>query len=371
VPYFSQRRIDEGWTWYIYYPTPGNSFHDALMKSVDVMMDDLGYDGGFMDGFFAGYMGQWSYDTDLRWDGHSAEIDLATKTIRRKMNSVLLLSQPSMIAYARKIRDKGGVVIGNSAVFTRSIANEKYIIYDSECASGPGLHTAPSVTALAAPPFKTEKDIYLDMLDKLSWGMLFLYYNERLNLKYPSLAARQFPITFEEIRSGLVKGKERIVTMNSGVYGWRGDRRLHRVHKFDNRGAPVSFDDITTVDEAGVRTELDFRKNESAVIEPIPVWLKVDAPVNVRVSDYDGTSLRALLSGRGTATLEMFVGSFYFDKRETGITDGGVNPADIGLGLPYRVTIGGAVTTLKEMDGLLSVPLELDGQADVVIEPGG
>ena len=368
VPYFSQRRIDEGWTWYIYYPTPGNSFHDAMMKSVDVMMDDLGYDGGFMDGFFAGYMGQWSYDTHLRWDGHSAEIDPATRTIRRRINSVLLLSQPSLIAYARKIRDKGGVVIGNSVVFTRSMANQKHIIYDSECASGPALHTAPSVTALAAPPFKTEKDVYLDMLDKLRWGMLFLYYNERLNLKYPSLAARQFPITFEEIRSGLVKGKERIVTMNSGVYGWRDDRRLHRVHQFDDRGAPTPHDDMTTVDGNGVRTELNFRPNESAVVEPIPVWLQAAEPVNARVSGYDGTSLTLLLNGRGNAVLEMFVGSSYFDKRETGITDGGINPADIGLGLPYSVQVADTSTTIKELDGTLLVPLKLDGQVEVAIE---
>ena len=97
-----------------------------------------------------------------------------------------------MIEYSRKIRDKGGVVIGNSAVFTRSIVNEKYVIFDSECDSGPALHLAPSVTALAAPPFRTDEEIYRDMLNKLSWGMLFLYYNERLNLDYPSLAARQF-----------------------------------------------------------------------------------------------------------------------------------------------------------------------------------
>jgi len=367
-PYISKQRQKEGWTWWIYYPTPGNSFHDALMKSVDVMMDDLGFDGAFMDGFFAGYISQWSYDTDLRWDGHSAEIDPRTKTIKRKVNSVLLLSQPSMIAFARKIRDKGGVVIGNSAVFTRSICNEKYIIYDSECASGPGLHTAPSVTALAAPPFNTEKEIYLDMLDKLSWGMMFLYYNERINLSYPSLAAKQFPITFEEIRSGLVRGKERIVTMNSGVYGWPGNDSLHMVYKFDDRGAPVSHNFITTVDKGGVRTELKFRKNESAVIEPIPVTLETSAPVNVRVLQYDGTSLNILLNGKGEATLNMFVGTFYPDKRDKVFTDGGVNPADINYGAPFRVVAGSAERTIKEIDGLLAVPLTLDGPVRVVIE---
>ena len=90
------------------------------MKSVDVMRDEMGIGGGLMDGFLAGYIGHWSYDTDIRWDGNSAEIDPQTKTIKRKMNSVILLSQQSMIDYARKTHDKGGVVIGILKLFKGS-----------------------------------------------------------------------------------------------------------------------------------------------------------------------------------------------------------------------------------------------------------
>jgi len=350
--YFGEERGKAGWQFWIFYPTPGNSFHDAMMRSVDVMMDEMGFDGGFMDGFLAGYISQWSYDTDLRWDGHSAEIDLRTKAIRRKVNSVLLLSQPSMIAYARKIRDKGGVVVAMHTVFTRTIANEKYIIYANECATGPELHLAPSLLVLSSPNLKNEKGLYLDMLDKLNWGELFLYYSEPTffsGLTYPPLASREFPITFEEIRSGLVRGKERIVTKNSGVYGWPGDPRLHAVYKYDARGVPVPNDFLTTVDRGEVRTELRFRKNESAVIVPLPVTLESDTPVNVRVLRYDDSGLRALLSGRGPATLKAFMGTYNRPK--------------------YRVSIGGTATTMTPgEDGLLVVPLKLDGQVEVVLE---
>ena len=78
-PYVSKKAQEAGWTWWIYYPTPGNSFHDAMMKSVDVMMDDLGFDGAFMDGYLAAYISSWTYDTDVCWDGHTAQIDLNTK----------------------------------------------------------------------------------------------------------------------------------------------------------------------------------------------------------------------------------------------------------------------------------------------------
>jgi len=354
---FGAERQAARWRWWIFYPTPGNSFHDAMMKSVDVMMDKMGMDGGFMDGFLAGYCGQWSYDTDLRWDGHSAEIDPVSKTIRRKMNSVLLLSQPSMIAYARRIRDKGGVVLVNGCVFTRSICNEKYLVFDNECASGPELHLAPTVMALASPwgpVLRTERDVYLDILDKLRWGELWFSYGEpyeRFSDKSsPTLAAFEFPMTFEEIRPGMVKGPERIVTMNDGIYGWPADPRLHAVHKFDARGALVPNDFVTTLDHAGARTELKLARDESAVIEPIPVFLETAAPVNVRVVQYDERALRLFLNGSGAATLRVTTGAF-----------------PVSPGVAYRVVAGDAVHVLHERDGALKIPLEITGPMELAI----
>ena len=349
--YFSQRRRDAGWSWWIFYPTPGNSFHDAMMKSVDVMMDDLGFDGAFMDGFFVGYQGRWTYDG--RWDGHSAEIDLNTKTIRRKIGSVLLLSQPSMIEFARKVRDKGGVLIANNSVITRSIANEKYIIHDSESGAGPTLHLAPNMTGLGGG--QTEKEVYLNTLKNLSWGQLFVPYHVPRaighNLTHPLMTTRQFPMTFEEIRSGMVRGKERIVTMNSGVYGWPGDHSLHVVYKFDARGMPVSHTFLTTVDRDEVRTGLNFSKFESAVIEPIPVTLESKFPVNVRVVRYDDVESSFLINGQGEASLDLFVGASYFPSGDS-----------------YRVTVDDMTTEIVEEDGMLSVPLKLGGPVEVLIE---
>jgi hypothetical protein len=356
-PYISQQRQDEGWTWWIYYPTPGNSIHDALLKSVDVMMDNLGMDGVFMDGFFSGYMGLWTYDGT--WDGHSADIDLNTKTIVRKVGSVLLLSQPSMIEFCRKIRDKGGTIIANNTVVTRSIANEKYILHDSESDAGPQLHLAPNITALGSGT--TEKQIYLSTLENLSWGELFFPYQVRIELTHPMMAAKQFPMTFEEIGSGLVKGPQRIVTMNSGVYGWAHSTELHQIHKFDARGAPATHDFLTTVDSKSVRSELNFAEQESAVIEPIPVTLSSESPLNARVLEYDVQKLDLLLHGDGRAELSMFVGAGHMPKNANGARD-------IVDGAPYRVAVGDQVTTVHERDGTVTVPLVLMGQTQVTVE---
>ncbi len=225
---------------------------------------------------------------------------------------MLLLSQLSMIEFCRKIHTKGGIVIGNGTVFTRSIANEKHILFDNEVASGPQLHTAPTITALrsSSSGALSEQGLYLDMLDKLSWGEGFIYYNDRIPLTTPLLTARTYPITFEQIRAGMIRGPQRIVTMNPGIYGWPGKRELHLVHKFDDLGVPVAHDLFTTVDSDGVRTELALNKNESAVIEPIPAALETAAPTSIRVLKYDDGALKAVLNGQGQVALKWFVGPF-------------------------------------------------------------
>ena len=75
----------------------------------------------------------------------------------------------------------------------------------------------------------------------------------------------------------------------------------------------------------------------------------------------------AIFNGSGAASLELVVGTSYPDRRDGVLTNGGMNPAVVGVGNPYRITIGSVATTIEERDGLLTVPLELDGQVAVSI----
>ena len=346
--YISKKRQAEGWRWYIFYPTPGNRFHDALMKSVDKMMDEIGCDGVFMDGFMWGYCGRYTYD---RWDGHSVEIDKKTKTIKRKIASVLLLSQPSLVQFSRKVRDKGGVVVANNAVITRTIAREKYIIHDMESGVGPHLHLASTVAGLTGPrKIRSESDAYKSVLDKLVWGTTHFYYSEG-DITYPSLPAQMFPITFEEIHAGYIKGRERLITMRSGVYGWPGDRALHLAHHYDGRGVLVPHSFLTTVDPSGVRTDLALKENESAVLKKIPITIETLNPVNVLVQQYDAKGITLLLNGKGKALLQIRNGDF-----------------EIRPGAAYRVKPQPLDQVTAGKNGILSLPLTLDGQMSVTVQ---
>jgi hypothetical protein len=88
-----------------------------------------------------------------------------------------------------------------------------------------------------------------------------------------------YPITCEEVRSGYVKGKERLVTIHSGLYGWDGNTDIHLAHLYDGRGYEVPNGFMTTVDTSGIRTQAGLARNEICVIEKIPVSIKPAFPI--------------------------------------------------------------------------------------------
>lgn len=348
--YFSQRRHEEGWRWYIYYPRPGNSFHDALMNSVDVMVDDITCGGAFMDGFFYGYGSPWTYD---RWDGMTADIDPDTRLIKRKYGSVLLMSQPSMVEYVQRMNQRGAVVIGNGTVITRTIGNLP-IIVDQECVSGPMVHLAQTPCALGnATTIRNETDVYDDVLDKLKWGNLYFYYGEG-TLTYASLPQQEFPITVQELHEGIITGRERIITMKSGAYGWPRDRALHICYRYNKVGIPIPAEFVTTVDRSGVRTQVALEDRESAVVKRIPVEVQSAAPVNVRVERCGANLISLTLNGQGKATLLVRSGEFV-------VRSGG----------QLMVSLNAAERSLKAgKDGILRVPVTLKGQTSVSVWQG-
>jgi len=344
--YFTKERLDQGWRWWIFYPTRENSFGKAMLRSVDVMVDDIGCRGAFMDGFMWQYGSAYTYN---QWDDHSADIDPQTKTISRKKGSVLLLSQQLLAEYVRKFNARGGTVIANYPVFTRTIAREK-MVCDQECRVGPDIHlTHTPITLGRAGTLPTERHVYRDVREALANGNLYFYYGEG-NLTTKSVPAYMYPITIEDIRAGCVTGRERIVTMNHGVYGWRGDADLHQVWLFDDRGAVADHVFPSTVDSDGVRTELPVESEQTAVLRRIPVQLKTATPVNALCVRYDAREIRLILHGRGAAQVIVRHGDFAVES-----------------GARYSVKAKATSVVAVDKTGVLNVPLALDGQTEVVI----
>jgi hypothetical protein len=317
--YFSRRRYDAGWRWWIYYPTLDNTFGKAMLDSVDVMMGEMAARGVFVDGFSWGYGGEYTYD---RWDGHTAEIDPTTHTIRRRKGSVILLTQDAMIAYCRKVWDRGGTVIANNAIITRTLGRLPLIV-DREISEGPGVHLAQTPITLGNPgAIALEEDVYRDVLSKLNWGNLYFYYGEPARLTWESLPKVMYPITVEAIHSGTVKGRERLVTARSGIYGWPGDRCLHLAYRCDARGHFIRAGFVTTADDTSVRTRVDLAKDESAVLVRIPIRIDTPSPINVAVEEAGEGKVRLTVNGQCPVRLIMPSGEAHrFDVKGQQVMD--------------------------------------------------
>jgi len=363
--YFSPERRAQGWAWYPYYPTMTNSFGKELLKSVDVMMDEMGVGMVWGDGLLGGYGAtSGNYPTSFvstlePWDGHTVELDPATKTIARKWGQVASLGKDALIEYIRKINAKGGRVwINHMHVVPRSYAHET-AYWAAETNDGDSrvaaLHLSPTPHGLADPnKFATAQIIYDDIRAKLSWGALYAYYwwGGASQLDHKMLTAEMYPITIEELHAGYIKGSERLITMHSGVYGWSQNKDLPIAYLFDAKGRIVPCSFLTTVDGAGVRTEIVLGENETAVLKRVPVTLQSQSPVNVVFEKYDAEAVLVTLNGNGAVELQIRNGDFR-----------------ITPGAAYAVKTNADERVIAGADGILHVRIVPKAQLRLKIEP--
>ena len=315
--YLGEARRREGWAFFPYYATMTNSFGKDVLKSVDSMMDDIGVGMVWADGLLSGYAaGMGDYPTGFvrtlePWEGFSVELDPATKTIRRKWGIAAALGKDVLLEYIRRINAKGGRVwINHMSTVPRTFARQEAYWAaetndgDARCAS---LHLSPAPHGLANPTqIHTTQMLYDDIRAKLGWGSFYAYYWYTGNasfLTHPMITAEMYPLTIESIHAGRIQGRERIVTLNSGIHGWLQDHHLHDIRLFDARGRLTPHAQLTTADETGTRTDLQLSPGQTAIIVRLPVTLQSDNPVNTCVTRFDAHLLELTLSGQANVTL--------------------------------------------------------------------
>jgi hypothetical protein len=363
--YFSPERRAQGWAWYPYYPTLANSFGKELLQSVDVMMDEMGAGMVWADGLLSGYganTGNFptSFVSTLEpWDGHSVELDPATRTISRKWGQVAALGEDALIEYIRQINAKGGRVwINHMHGVPRSFVHEK-AYWAAETNDGDfrvaALHLSPTPHGLANPnKCATAQMVYDDIRAKLSWGALYVYYwyGGASQLTHKMLTAEMYPITIEELHAGYIKGSERLITTHSGVYGWPQSQDLPISCRFDAKGRIGQGHFLTTVERAGVRTEIVLGDRETAVLKRVPVTLHAPSPVNVVFETYAAAAVLVTLNGSGAVELCLRDGDFR-----------------ITPGATYVVNADAEGRAVAAADGILHVGVTLRGQMRLGIAP--
>lgn len=246
---------------FIYYPTLTNSYYKFMKEIIGKALKEGELDGIYFDLF--GYCAQATYD---KWDTRTADIDLETYTIKKKKALLRKITEDAARDIVKFILNykKGDVVIANEPAIITEKLKDLPVYYFSENIEDyayTSIHLDPTPISLGWTPgykegaeyiskegdwwktWKTSKDFFEDIKDKIKHGNLYYiyvappgdYWKAGQTLEYPTILSRMYPITIEEIGEGWIKGKERIITLNSGEYTF-GDKSLVDVYFYDKNG---------------------------------------------------------------------------------------------------------------------------------------
>jgi hypothetical protein len=249
----------------IFFPLATNSYGPRIAKNPEVILDEIGADGVYWDEL---EYSACRYHYGEPWDGCSADIDPATMKIVRQKSSVTLLTQPWRVALARKILARGPLV-GNGQPHTPTMAALRFPRFvETGSPSNCALAQLHSPIALGDHlTERSEQDAYRNMLGALDYGCLYHWYNDVLVIPtHTTLTEHMYPFTPVELHRGYVIGRERIITRQSGLFGW-GDAARHEVHVYDDSGREVPGYPAPQITRQGATfTELRLAEDWSAVI---------------------------------------------------------------------------------------------------------
>jgi hypothetical protein len=318
-------------TWSV-VATLDNAFGQAMLSIADRYLDEIGADGLYWD-----EMECVAYGTPLitynAADGYSCLLDPETYTIRHPIGVTTLLGEAHRLAVIERVRKRGGTVMGNGPPNTRAmlttgvprmveVQHNDYWCYEGNFGTPLGYMSS----GLG--------------FDNITRGICQASLPVGTRLEYEHEISRYlFPFTPIEIYQGYLLGKERIITLHSGSYGWPGQRCLVAVHHFDHQGKHSGTDYPTVIGE-DARTHVALNEEEAVVLERLPVTLE-PAVGEARVTGvrYSGEEFSFHITSEG-GTLRIDSGPF------------AVQP-----GTNYTVEIGSTVRPISVTNGTLILPI--------------
>lgn len=218
------------------YPTLTNTVGRGMLKVLDEMIGPMKGNGIYFD--------EVNYPTGIgwmdffpctynAWDGYSAILDPETFAITQKCGYLELLSADFKKMLFKKITQKRLIMLGNGEPETWWEDGLK-IPRHTECRTDP--YPRAYESHLYSPIALVEDRSFKHTLEMLKYGVVDCF----VRLEDPDLAQQEhiiksFPLTVQEIHSGWLLGKERIITMVSGVYSWYESTRA-RIYEFGADG---------------------------------------------------------------------------------------------------------------------------------------
>ncbi len=237
-------------------PTASNAYGRAL-HDVVAAMRELGADGLYWDEM-DGVDYRAPRVTTGTWDGKSCAL-AADGAVEMKLGLVNLLSDAVKAEYAAD----AGMVLGNVPPTTRRFterADLRMVEAESSEPWGPMAHLT---TPLAYIGNRRDSAMVRAKIDE---GLLPV--SARFDVEH-DITARLFPFTPEYLQPGTLRGRERIVTTQSGTHGWRSCPGSVRALRYDAAGHEQRATDDWHVKRrrGGAYVRVRLAAGEAAIIE--------------------------------------------------------------------------------------------------------
>jgi len=261
-----------------------NHRHRHALEQFQWLLDDMGFDGLYIDQFSLAFnTGDIRYSLE-RWDGRTVRIGPDGR-VTAKITDLGLVGGEARKAWVNFVLDRGKTVVANTLPAVRCeqalhaarfMETQGYepvtggeIPYQPTLAKGQ--LGSPVGLGHSFPSTGTGEFFMRTLAAHLRFGMLYYYYST----EFPADGERggefgpvnhMFPFTPVELHQGWVLGKERIVTCVSGTFPWNNASKP-RVFQFDDRGRDKASDAVIEGEPGHWRVTLKLRDwHEAAVV---------------------------------------------------------------------------------------------------------
>lgn len=237
-----------------------NSFGRAMLEAVDRYRGEIGADGLYWDEMEEVAYGAPLVTYDMA-DGHSCLLHAKNFTIQREIGITTLLGESHRLAVIERARRNQGAVMGNGPACTRAmlatgvprmveIQHNDYWCYEGNLGMPLG--------------YMSSRTDFGNVIRALQMACLPV----GTRYDYPHEISRYlFPFTPIELHAGYLLGRERIITLHSGNYGWPGQSCRVAVRYF-NRDGKLARTESPPAPQA--RTPVKVGPGEAVVIERLP-----------------------------------------------------------------------------------------------------
>lgn len=241
---------DYGTGYPIFIPLKGSDFAAMQDKVIDLRFDQ-GVDAIYWDELEYS-KSMFSY-SDKYWDGCTAEIDIRSHKVIRKITSVPIITEEWRLDLIKRLIERGnGVFVANGAPFTRRM-RQLFFPRFIETGSLSNLVLGQLYSPLSLGDHltvRTELDEYNDMLKALKYGCVYYHYPDIVPTK-TAFSAYMFPMTPKALGNGFIIGKERILTAVSGYFSWN-DNSDFKAYVFNRIGDIVPDFKIPKIQRNGI-----------------------------------------------------------------------------------------------------------------------